>query len=73
MFSFVSSLFSKTVGAHNKDADDWFGPNSLWGKLTGKGGQVVKDEVSRDLKGKAQEELVTKVLIGFIIYKAFLD
>lgn len=73
MFSAIKSLFSSTVGKHNKDIDDWFGANSWWGKLTGEGGQVVKDEIGGDLRGNAQSELVTKVVIGYIVYKAFLD
>ena len=73
MFSAIKSLFSNTVGKHNQSASDWFGPNSWWGKLTGEGGQVVANEVGNDLRENAQSELVTKVVIGYIVYKAFLD
>ncbi len=72
MFGIFNSIFSSTVGKHNKNADDWLGENSWWGKLTGKAGEVVKDEVGRDIKAKGQEQLITQVLIGFIIYTAFI-
>jgi len=68
-----TKLFAKTVGEHNKDADDWFGANSWWGKLTGKTGTEIASGITDDSRDQGEQGVWNKLILGFIAYKVFLD